>query len=196
MLKKVAGRLFDLQCQRGILSDKERSLYEYAYVLLLSRIIIYSIILVFGIVTGTCQEILSFLLPFTILRQYTGGIHLEKSANCMIVSSIIVIGCGQYLATSPGMTVISVIVWTIAVVIIWVFVPVDTPNKKLDSVEKKVYGRRARIVLILEFFVACVLLFNRYILVAEGIAAAHIILADSLVLGMIQNFFTSKVRIH
>lgn len=194
MLKKVAGWLFDLQCQRGILSDKERSLYEYAYVLLLSRIIIYSIILVFGIVTGTCQEILSFLLPFTILRQYTGGIHLEKSVNCMIVSSIIVIGCGQHLATSPGMTVISLIVWTIAVVIIWVFVPVDTPNKKLDSMEKKVYGRRARIVLILELFVACVLLFNRYILVAKGIAATHIILADSLVLGMIQNFFTSKVR--
>ena len=85
MYKKIAGRLFELQRQSGLLEEKDRSLYEYAYGLLLNRAIIYFIIAGLCIITGNWVEILAFLLPFTILRQYAGGIHLERAASCMVV---------------------------------------------------------------------------------------------------------------
>ena len=78
MQKKVVDWLYNLQSRWGILKEEERSLYEYAYRLLLSRILIYSIIIALGIITGNWLEMFSFLLPFVILRQYVGGIHLEK----------------------------------------------------------------------------------------------------------------------
>ena len=155
MYKKIAGRLFELQRQSGLLEEKDRSLYEYAYGLLLNRAIIYFIIAGLCIITGNWVEILAFLLPFTILRQYAGGIHLERAASCMVVSMIIVLGCGQFLAKYPTITISFVILWLIAVGIIFLLVPVDTGNKRLDDLEKKVYGRRARIILTLEFIVAC-----------------------------------------
>ena len=83
MQKKVIDWLYNLQSRWGILKEEERSLYEYAYRLLLSRILIYSIIIALGIITGNWLEMFSFLLPFVILRQYVGGIHLKRSVSCI-----------------------------------------------------------------------------------------------------------------
>ena len=41
MWKKMAGRLFELQSRNGILEEKDRRLYEYAYGVLLGRVVIY-----------------------------------------------------------------------------------------------------------------------------------------------------------
>ena len=89
MWKKMAGRLFELQSRNGILEEKDRRLYEYAYGVLLGRVVIYLIIVILGIITGNWMEMIVFLLPFTVLRQYAGGIHLEKAGGCMAVSGIL-----------------------------------------------------------------------------------------------------------
>ena len=39
----MAGRLFELQSRNGILEEKDRRLYEYAYGVLLGRVVIYLI---------------------------------------------------------------------------------------------------------------------------------------------------------
>ena len=98
MWKKTTGWLFEVQKRNGILEEKDRRLYEYAYGVLLGRVAIYLITVILGIATGNWLEMLVFLLPFTVLRQYAGGIHLEKAGSCMIVSSILVLLCSQYLA--------------------------------------------------------------------------------------------------
>ena len=83
MRKRIIDWIFTLQSQRGILGEKERRLYTYAYGLLLNKIAIYAIIAIVGTITGNWIGMFSFLLPFTILRQYAGGIHLEKPMNCI-----------------------------------------------------------------------------------------------------------------
>ena len=42
----MAGRLFELQSRNGILEEKDRRLYEYAYGVLLGRVVIYLIIVI------------------------------------------------------------------------------------------------------------------------------------------------------
>lgn len=107
MWKKTTGWLFEVQKRNGILEEKDRRLYEYAYGVLLGRVAIYLITVILGIATGNWLEMLVFLLPFTVLRQYAGGIHLEKAGSCMIVSSILVLLCSQYLASIENMYNIS-----------------------------------------------------------------------------------------
>ena len=48
----MAGRLFELQSRNGILEEKDRGLYEYAYGVLLGMVVIYLIIVILGIITG------------------------------------------------------------------------------------------------------------------------------------------------
>lgn len=188
MRKRIIDWFFTLQSQQGILGEKERRLYTYAYSLLLNKIAIYAIIAIVGTITGNWIEMFSFLLPFTILRQYAGGIHLKKSISCICVSSFLVFICGKYLAMDSRMDMIFGVIWFNAIVIIFLSSPVDTGSKRLGKVEKRVYGKRARIVLIVEFILGLCFYAIGIAVVAKGIAVAHIILASSLVLGTVKNF--------
>lgn len=71
----------------------------------------------------------SFLLPFTVLRQYAGGIHLEKPTSCIIFSGFLVFGCGQYLAVTSDIGFSFFFLWLIAVLVIFMLVPIDTKGK-------------------------------------------------------------------
>lgn len=183
MQRKVVDWLCDLQSRRGILKAEERSLYEYAYRLLLSRILIYSIIVALGIITGNWLEMFSFLLPFVLLRQYAGGIHLKKFTSCIYASSFLVFVCGEYLATDLTMGISFWIVWFVSIVIIFVLAPVDAGNKRLDEAEQKVYGRHVKILLIVEVMIAISACLAGILIVGKGIAIAHIVLMISLIIG-------------
>lgn len=189
MRKRIIDWFFTLQSQRGILGEKERSLYTYAYSLLLNKIAIYAIIAIVGTITGNWIEMFSFLLPFTLLRQHAGGIHLKKSISCICVSSFLVFICGEYLAIDSMMGVSFRIVWFASIVIIFLLAPVDTGSKRLDKVERKIYGKRARILLVIEFILAFCFEVIEISIVAKGIAVAHIILASGLLLGKMEKFF-------
>ena len=193
MQKKVVDWLCNLQSRRGILKKEERSWYEYAYRLLLSRILIYSIIIALGIITGNWLEMFSFLLPFVFLRQYVGGIHLKKSISCICVSSFLVFICGEYLAIDSMMGVSFRITWFASIVIILLLAPVDTESKRLDKVERKIYGKRARISLAIELMLIICFRIIGNLVIVKGIAVAHIILACSLILGIIEKFFICKL---
>ena len=195
MWKKMAGRLFELQSRNGILEEKDRRLYEYAYGVLLGRVVIYLIIVILGIITGNWMEMIVFLLPFTVLRQYAGGIHLEKAGGCMAVSGILVLLCSLYLASAPAVIWQMRIIWFVAVGVIFIMAPVDASSKKLDAKEKKVYGMRARVILVIECAIAGVFSVTGYSLIVKGLMVAHIVLASGLILGWIKNFFDKELDI-
>ena len=195
MWKKMAGRLFELQSRNGILEEKDRRLYEYAYGVLLGRVVIYLIIVILGIITGNWMEMIVFLLPFTVLRQYAGGIHLEKAGGCMAVSGILVLLCSLYLASAPAVIWQMRIIWFVAVGVIFIMAPVDASSKKLDAKEKKVYGMRARVILFIECAIAGVFSVIGYSLIVNGIMVAHIVLASGLILGWIKNFFDKELDV-
>lgn len=195
MWKKMAGRLFELQSRNGILEEKDRRLYEYAYGVLLGRVVIYLIIVILGIITGNWMEMIVFLLPFTVLRQYAGGIHLEKAGGCMAVSGILVLLCSLYLASAPAVIWQMRIIWFVAVGVIFIMAPVDASSKKLDAKEKKVYGMRARVILVIECAIVGVFSVIGYSLIVNGIMVAHIVLASGLILGWIKNFFDKELDV-
>ena len=195
MWKKMAGRLFELQSRNGILEEKDRRLYEYAYGVLLGRVVIYLIIVILGIITGNWMEMIVFLLPFTVLRQYAGGIHLEKAGGCMAVSGILVLLCSLYLASAPAVIWQMRIIWFVAVGVIFIMAPVDASSKKLDAKEKKVYGMRARVILVIECAIAGVFSVIVYSLIVNGIMVAHIVLASGLILGWIKIFFDKELEV-
>lgn len=131
----------------------------------------------------------SFLLPFTVLRQYAGGIHLEKPTSCIIFSGFLVFGCGQYLAVTSDIGFSFFFLWLIAVLVIFMLVPIDTKGKKLDKIETRIYGKRARIILAIEFIMAIFLGIYGFSLLAKGIATAHLVLATGLIIGSVKKFW-------
>lgn len=78
--------------------------------------------------------------------------------NCIIFSGFLVFGCGQYLAVASDIGKILCALWVAAILLIFVLAPIDTKGKKLDKTAKKIYGRRARGVLVIEVMIGNLLL--------------------------------------
>lgn len=78
MQEKVVDWLYNLQSRWGILKEEERSLYEYAYRLLLSRILIYSIIIALGIITGNWLEMFSLFTAICYFKTVRWRNSFEK----------------------------------------------------------------------------------------------------------------------
>lgn len=192
MIEKVAKQLFDTQCRCGMLDEKERNLYEYAYNLLICRVIVYLLIVVLGICLGSLKEIIVFLLAFIPLRQYAGGIHLEKTEKCIVVSGVLVCVVGIYLREVSVPTFATFLLWIVAMGCIFSLSPVGCRNKKLDLIERMVYKKRLRILLWIECLIICLTFMIGYSWVSKGMMLAHIILSISLILGYFKEIFLPK----
>ncbi|AZK47292.1 accessory gene regulator ArgB-like protein [Paenibacillus lentus] len=57
---------------------------RYSIALLLNAVLIISITLLLSVFTGRTQEIMILLVSFAILRQVSGGIHLNSGMKCVI----------------------------------------------------------------------------------------------------------------
>ncbi len=194
MPERIAGWLFDFQCRKGRLSEEQRKLYVYAYNLLISRAVVYVLLLLAGLLLGNLKEMALFLLAFIPLRQYAGGVHFEGAGNCIAASSILICLSGQYLKYYPEIPLPLFFVWIAAAFIIIVLAPVGCAYKKLVPIEQKVYKRRTRITFCIECAVLMVSYFMDCIWISKGIMLAQAVLAVSIMLGWIkENFFKHGV---
>lgn len=183
MNEKIAKQLFDFQCKNGMLDEKDRKLYEYAYSLLICKTAAYFLIAIIGIWLGNLKEILVFLLAFIPLRQYAGGVHLKKAESCILASGVQVCLMGQYLKYYPVPTILTGLLWIMAIGLIIVLAPIGCENKKLDFKEICVYRKRSRILLGVECLLAFSALFIGRLEFAKNIMVVQVILAISLLLG-------------
>ena len=92
---------------------------------------------------------------------------MEKAGGCMAVSGILVLLCSLYLASAPAVIWQMRIIWFVAVGVIFIMAPVDASSKKLDAKEKKVYGMRARVILVIECAIAGVFSVIGYSLIGK-----------------------------
>jgi len=143
---------------------------------------------------GNLKEIIVFLLSFISLRQYAGGIHLEKTEQCMIASGFLVCIAGEYLSKFSMPTVVIFWLWIVAVGCIWILAPVGCNNKKLDEIEQRVYRKCSRILLVNECFLIFIMFVAKHLWISKGIMLAQIILSINLILGWLkENFFTQRL---
>ncbi|KAI4447672.1 Accessory gene regulator protein B [Eubacterium plexicaudatum ASF492] len=175
--------------QKGMLDDKEHRLYVYAYNLLICRTIVYLLIVVFGICMGSLKEMIVFLLAFVPLRQYAGGIHLEKAEKCIVASGILICISGQYLKYFPIPTVSTFLWWIVSVGVISMIAPVECSNKKLESVERKVYKKRSWVLLGIESLSILITLLMDYLWISKSIMVSQVIISMSLILGILKENF-------
>lgn len=144
--------------ERGIIKEEEQGIYEFG--IRNGMILFLDIVTAFliGLLTGKLAVVAVFTVSFMILRSYTGGYHSDSRLFCYIGSNLVLfvpVYTGVLFAeTEKG---ISLLFLSLAVVIIFIFSPMHSKNRRLDEKEQKHFGRKARIVAATELLVFAVL---------------------------------------
>lgn len=195
-MEKAVKRFVSFQIKKGILEETQQELYEYAYRILLGRIIAVAVLIVIGIGAHTLFELILFSILFAALRQYAGGFHFSTMDRCIGFSSLVILMLGVILKNDfSSMSLLVLAVLEIpSFLLIWFMSPVDCKNKRLDNMEKLVYRKRVRIVLLKGTGFLALSLFLGLEKTSICVIFSHIVVAISLGMEYFNSyFFETKV---
>lgn len=131
------------------------------------------------------DSFLVWLLVFP-LRKYAGGFHAETKRKCLFISTGMIIVSYFIFFQIQWKTVSLILVTSISAVIIYFSAPVGNPKKPLDLLEQKIYGTKARKVLLLEGILFSFALYFNWQRLATIIAICFFMVGISLLAGKIK----------
>lgn len=124
------------------------------------------------------KESILFILPFMVIRKYSGGLHLKHAWACLLSSCIVLCLCIYVTARIPCNGIVSLLMLA-AVISLGIFSPVDSENRQLDPQEKKKYKKITIWIAMAFFAIYVLLLLLRLDYYAKWIAAGLILPAVS-----------------
>lgn len=139
MISKLSKKIVN---QLNILDD-EQELYEYGFFILLSQILYFIIAIIIGTICGTVFESIIFYIAFQFIRRYAGGYHAATETRCEILSTLSILACIVVIRLSKTYDIQTalLIISALSAVCIFVFCPLDTPEKPLTNKEFRYFRK-------------------------------------------------------
>jgi len=188
LTKKVSEQLTSIMVEGKLIPSKEKELYVYCfdYIFELAFVIITFVFI--SIILNRFLFGCIFLLIVFPLRNFGGGIHASNSTTCAYLSYIIyvitIIAC-PYIAIHYSNLWFCIFI--VECTLIMLIAPVDTPNKRLSSVQKRTLKQRSCFFLFIIFILFLVLYYLNLRLYYGSISICGIIPTTSIILGYIKN---------
>lgn len=135
-MEKCTGAVVKWMIQYNAIDEREKELYEYA--LHSAALLILPLLLagVLGFCFGSIKTGILVVIPFMILRKFSGGYHAKKLSHCLISSVILLFLCILF-ATHVTHDWVVLVAAGIASVSLMIFSPIDHENRLLDEDEKR-----------------------------------------------------------
>ncbi|MDW2798903.1 accessory gene regulator B family protein [Clostridium boliviensis] len=188
MLQRISNGIVSWQIKKNLLKDNQRSLYLYAYEVLLNQIINIVVAVVIAVILRAPMPVLVFLVSYIPLRSYCGGYHAKTNGVCTVVSAIlIIITCllEMYIVGTAALY-LPIAGFLISGILIFIFAPVADNNKLLDEEETRRYRLKSRQLWLAEVIAGGIFWFvNSRICVV--LAISHLLLSIMLVYGVLKN---------
>ena len=156
-MKKCTEAVVNWLISHHAVTEDERSLYEYAVCSAFLFLFPLALAAGIGFCLGSIRQGLVLILPFVMIRKYSGGYHTKNLLSCIIGSGILLLLCivlSMHVEVSWKLGVIT----GISVLSLVIFSPIENTNRMLDANEKRAY-KRTTLILLMIFTVLAVVLF-------------------------------------
>ncbi len=158
MMEKCANIIADWLISCKVVEETDKELYSYAIHSILLSLSPLALAIGFGVCMGCVRQSVMIIMPFVIIRKFSGGYHTKHAWSCLIWSCLLLLLCitmSFYIKCG----------WEIALITVGAAVslilnsPIDNVNRELDREEHHRY-KKITTVLVLIFVFTAVLLFE------------------------------------
>lgn len=156
MITKCSKHITEWLIRQEAVEKAEQEMYEYAVHSLILMLAPMMLAILFGSIMGLMAEDFVMILPFMVIRKFSGGYHAKHERNCLIGSSLLIMVC-IYAAGTLEFGLVLSIVLGMATVSLMVFSPINHENRRLDAEERCSY-KRMTVILTAIFLVLYVVL--------------------------------------
>ena len=136
MIEKCADKVACWLVRCRVIEESDRELYEYAAISFFMSLAPLVLGLIFGLVMGGVKQSIFIILPFMVIRKFSGGYHAKRAWICLVTSSALVFLCIKLsflISCSAGL----ILAAAAATASLCIFSPVENENRRLDEEEKK-----------------------------------------------------------
>lgn len=148
MIKALSTGVAEWLRKEGVVPQKDQALFSYAAYSFLFGMLPILLAFVLGLLFRMLQESLIMILPFMLIRKFSGGYHLNSPKKCILFSSLLfslaLWGVKIFLAAKNTILLSSLV--SLATLNLWMLSPIDNEARKLSEVEKLTFRRIARIL--------------------------------------------------
>lgn len=139
-MQKYAGTIITwLICQQAI-QERDRELYTYALYNMVLLIIPLGLAVMFGWIIGNIRQAIVMIIPFMMLRKFSGGFHAKTPLRCMAISSFLLFLCIKIifeLSCNWKLLIVTAIMGGSLII----FSPVDSQKRRLEKQRKEQYRK-------------------------------------------------------
>ena len=127
----------------GLLNEENEEIISFGLTRLSDLITSCTFSVVCAWVMGNFWVGVLFETSYMLLRRYAGGYHAKNKRNCFVLTYVSTFLCILFIFIMPFEKVLTSILFVFFDIIIFQSVPVESKNKKLNTVERKVYRKKA-----------------------------------------------------
>lgn len=164
MFDRAIVHLICLLIKREIILAKDKEIYYFGIRTMFIQMLHMILIIIMGAFLGLIMESILFLFGYMSLRVNAGGYHAPDNKRCFLLTiaiDIVVLSILKYFPLQYVLLFLMVDLLVIVPLIIW-YAPIENEKKTLDVLEKKVYRRRSRYILIgIVIWITCAYLLGK-----------------------------------
>lgn len=133
-------KVTDWMIRCKVINESEKELYQYALYSAILQIIPLLLAGGIGFCFGSMRCGIIMILPFIILRKYSGGFHAKRLRLCLVGSSLLLFLCIFLCMRLVYRNILFFVTVVLAISLIQ-FSPIENNNRKLGLLEKKRYKK-------------------------------------------------------
>lgn len=192
MFYKTSVYIADIIEQQNKFAPEDKEVYRYGIQQGLNLALNILTTIVIGALCGMVYPSILFLVCYMPLRSFCGGYHAKTHLRCYIYSVIMITSILLVTKYAAFNIVLYEILVLISLIIILILAPVEDENKKLDSVEKRVFRKRAYIIAFLEVLLYHIILFTSFTNSCKILSTALFSLSILMIIGSIKNYIQRR----
>lgn len=183
-MKKIANKMVQIIVKEELVDVSQITKLSYGIEAGLEIVVSLGCIFLVMVFTNQILFVSAFLIAFSLLRFFTGGLHLNKFRYCLMLSNgVLLVVTYNAKLFEHMLSIVNIIP---ILLIIYFFSPQSSPKRQLSNKERKIFSVRRNIVLIMFVAIIC---FSEHSIIVYAIQWALIINAISLILGELKNLF-------
>jgi len=187
MLERLSEKFALKLVNAGIIPESDAEIYVYGFFQTVMLILNIITTLILGFAFGLIIPCIFLNLAYIPIRINAGGHHADTPLKCYINSTIMIAILLAVIKWVPVYRSVTLILFVISCVIMWILAPVETENNPLDETEKEVYKKRTRIILVIEVIVFFISLIFLKSWIAQTIALGLFTECVMLIIGYLKN---------
>lgn len=145
MMHRISRIISKWLLSAGAISSNDQEIYEYAVYSVLFSLIPLILVFIIGSFLGMAIEGILFLLPFLLIRKFSGGFHLKSSVVCFVSSiSVLTIFLLIIRELISRQSIFPFSLFVIGAVILLICLsPIDSEERRLSIKERVVFKKIA-----------------------------------------------------